>query len=62
MNIRDYIPPFKDEGEVIAEFGEAQLVKLLTGKLELRGGSREDRLAAKEWVSLFMHDAVVKEV
>ena len=37
-------------------------MKLLDGKLELRGGSKEDRQAAKEWISLFMHDAVVKEV
>ena len=33
----------------------------LDGKLELKGGSREDRSAAKEWISMFMHEAVVKE-
>lgn len=62
MSLRDYIPPFKDEGRVIAAFGQAQLVKFLNGQLELCGGSREDRLAAREWISLFMHDAVVREV
>jgi hypothetical protein len=30
----------------------------LDGKLELKDGSPEDRTAAKEWISLFMHDAV----
>jgi hypothetical protein len=31
------------------------------GKLELRGGSAEDRGEAKEWMSLFWHEAVVRE-
>jgi hypothetical protein len=62
MNLRNYFPPFKNESQLIATFGHAQLVKLLNGKLELRGGSKGDRLAAKEWISLFMHNAVVREV
>ena len=53
--------PFKDEGEVLARWGEAQLIKYLDGKAELRGGSKEDRLAAREWISLFWHEAVVRE-
>jgi hypothetical protein len=55
----EYYPPFKDEGEVMASWGEARLVKYLDGKTELRGGSKEDRLAAQEWISLFWHEAVV---
>jgi hypothetical protein len=35
------------------------LIKYLDGKTELRGGSKEDRLAAQEWISLFWHEAVV---
>jgi hypothetical protein len=31
------------------------------GKTELRGGSKEDKLAAQEWISLFWHEAVVRE-
>jgi hypothetical protein len=54
-----FFPPFKDEGELIASWGEAQLIKYLDGKVELRGGSKEDRLAAREWISLFWHEAVV---
>jgi hypothetical protein len=52
---------FKDEGEIIAFFGEATLVKYLNGKYELRGGSKDDRLAAKEWISMFCHHVVVGE-
>jgi hypothetical protein len=31
----------------------------LDGKTELRGGSDQDRAEAKEWMSLFWHEAVV---
>ena len=63
MKLRDYFPDFRNnEREFIAGFGEARLVKTLDAKFELRGGSREDRLAAREWVSLFLHEAVVREV
>ena len=44
----EYFPPFKDEGEVMASWGEARLIKYLDGKLVLKGGSNEDRLAAHE--------------
>jgi hypothetical protein len=30
-------------------------------KLELEGGSKEDRIAAREWISMFLNDAVVGE-
>jgi hypothetical protein len=55
----EYYPLFKDQGELIASWGEARLIKYLDGKTELRGGSKEDRLAAQEWMSLFWHEAVV---
>ena len=58
MRLKFY-PPFQDEGEVVAAWGEAQLIRYLDGKTELRGGSKEDRLAAHEWISLFWHEAVV---
>ena len=56
-----FFPPYKDEGEVVAAWGQAQLIKYLDGKLELKGGSKEIRLAAHEWISLFWHEAVVRE-
>jgi hypothetical protein len=55
----EYYPPFKDEGEVMASWGEARLIKYLDGKLVLKGGSKEDRIAAREWISLFCHEVVV---
>jgi hypothetical protein len=57
----EYYPPFKDEGEVMASWGEAQLIKYLNGKLVLKGGSKEDRIEAREWISMFLNDAVVRE-
>mgnify|MGYP001198435643 CR=1 FL=1 len=55
----EYYPPFKDEGEVMASWGEARLIKYLDGKSELRGGSDQDRAEAREWMSLLWHEAVV---
>lgn len=57
-----FFPRFSDEGELIASWGEARLIKYLDGKTELRGGSKEHRLAAQEWIALFWHEAVVREV
>jgi hypothetical protein len=54
-----FCPPFKDQGEVVASWGEAQLIRYLDGKTELRGGSVQDRAEAREWMSLFRHEAVV---
>jgi len=51
-------PRFKDEGEVLASFGQAQLIKYLDGKLELKGGSEEDLIAAHEWISMFFKEAL----
>jgi len=28
----------------------------------MKGGSKEDRIAAREWISMFLNDVVVKEV
>ena len=38
-----FSPLFKDEGEVVAAWGEAQLIKYLDSKTELRGGSDQGR-------------------
>ena len=56
-----FFPEFKDEGEVIARFGDAQLIRFLDGRMELRGGSSDDRTAAREWMSMFWQEAVVSE-
>jgi hypothetical protein len=41
---------------------KAKLVKYLEGKLELKGGSKEDHGEAMEWMSLFWHEAVMREI
>jgi hypothetical protein len=33
----------------------------LDRKLVLKGGSKEDRIEAREWISLFWHEAAVRE-
>ena len=48
----------RDEGELIAMFGDARLVRKLDGKIELIGGTLDDRRAAWEWCSMFLHEAV----
>ena len=59
MYIKHLFPNLMNEGEIVAYFGQARLVKRLDCKFELRGGSHEDHCAAKEWISLFMHEAVL---
>jgi len=46
-----------NDGELIASFGDARLVRKLHGKIELLGGTPDDRAEAREWCSLFLHDA-----
>jgi hypothetical protein len=52
----DWLRPADEE--LIAAFGEARLLRGLDGRFELRGGTPEDRTAANEWISLFLHEAV----
>lgn len=47
-----------EEETLVASFGEARLVRKLDGELELKNASPNDRTRAKEWISLFMHEAV----
>jgi len=44
--------------QLITTFGNARLVRLADGSTALRGGRLQDQTSAKEWVSLFMHEAV----
>jgi len=46
-----------DEGEIVASFGAANLIRHHDGRWELRGGTPSDHAAAHEWCSLFQHDA-----
>lgn len=44
---------------LIARFGRARLVERPDGRAELRNASESERTEAKEWISLFMHEAIL---
>ena len=48
-----------DTGAIVATFGAAALIKKPEGGYALAGGSFDDHIEAKEWISLFMHEAVI---
>jgi hypothetical protein len=60
MKLRHLFPELeRRDGEIVAAFGSARLVKRLDSRFELRGGSEQDRAEAREWISLFLHEALV---
>ena len=46
-----------EEGEKVASFGTAVLIRHHGGRWEIRGGSPGDHAAAREWCSVFQHEA-----
>ena len=44
------------------QFGQAQLIETAENKLELKGATKEEQTEAKEFVSLFMHEAILSFV
>jgi hypothetical protein len=52
--------PPEDRGTLIATFGRARLMKKSESAFVLDGGSTDDHAEAREWISLFMHEAVIK--
>jgi hypothetical protein len=52
------ILPSINSWTVLMTFGSTQLVIDQNGRMEMRGGSRSDQISAREWISLFMHEAV----
>ena len=46
--------------KLVAVFGKARLCRCLDGGFILQGGTESDRTAAREWISLFLHEAVPK--
>ncbi len=50
----------RGEGKILVSFGEAHLLQKREGGYELRGGTRAERQAAREWVSFFKHEAAVE--
>jgi hypothetical protein len=46
-----------DRGKLVASFGAARLIRHRDGHWELSDGSPTDHAAAREWCSLFQHEA-----
>jgi hypothetical protein len=46
--------PAAPEFRLIASFGDAQIVKDLSNRLHLRGGSPEDQAGARAWAAQFL--------
>jgi len=46
-----------NRGKLVASFGAARLIRHRDGRWELSGGSSADHAAAREWCSLFRHEA-----
>jgi hypothetical protein len=62
MKISCCLPGIGSKRKVIASFGRAKLVRTPDRGYELHGGSDEDHADAREWVSLFFHEAVIRQV
>lgn len=58
--MKQVLESLRPNDEVVARFGEAQLIRGQDGKCELRGGTPGDRQKAKEWISMFWHEAIVR--
>ena len=60
MKNRNQAPVIKtNRRHTVMLFGQAKLIQTAEGKLKLKGATRDERTEAKEFISLFMHDAVL---
>lgn len=50
-----------DDGEWLASFGEARLIKHRDGTCEIVGGTADDRGAARDWIALFLHHLILRD-
>ena len=61
MKLKQLVESICLQTKTVARFGKARLIKNSSGRFHLIGGTTEDRLAAKEWASLFLHEAVLSD-
>jgi CheY-like chemotaxis protein len=50
-------PLDRGRSEVVASFGSADLIRHVGGQWEIRGGTPDEHSTAREWASVFQHDA-----
>ncbi|MBC8003591.1 MAG: hypothetical protein H7X97_13480 [Opitutaceae bacterium] len=59
LNMRRFVVGFRAP-RVVARFGPVRLVETRRGAFEVQGGAASDVVQAKEWISLFMHEATLR--
>jgi hypothetical protein len=59
MKNRNASTKTRTQPRVLASFGRGNLIRIAGSSCELRGASEDDFTAAKEWISLFLHEAVL---
>ena len=59
MKNRNHADITTDRTHTVMLFGQAKLVQTAEGKLQLKGATKDEKTEAIEYVSLFMHDAVL---
>ena len=59
MKLKHFVHSIFHRGEIVARFGAATLIKAPQGQWQLVGGTRADRSEARQWASLFLHEAVL---
>ena len=52
--------PVEADARMVIRFGEAALIRQRNGNYRLTGGTRNEETEAKEWISLFLHEAVLQ--
>ncbi len=57
--MKNQIVEIETQEIMVARFGAAALVKTKEGRFALRGGSRSDHIEARDWASMFLHEAVL---
>ncbi len=55
----DWVRRSEEEVQVVATFGAARVVRLRGGRTEIRGGGRLEQAEAREWASMFCHEALL---
>jgi hypothetical protein len=59
MTLKKLAYIIRNRRNTIAIFGNAQLIRDVGGRVTLEGGTTDDRRAALEWCSLFLHEALI---
>lgn len=62
MRHRSFDLPEQEREELIAGFGGAEIIKHLDGKLEIRGGTEQEKTQTHEWMKQFLTQSWLKKL